>query len=267
MSDLMNALIAAKLMGNGGGGGGGGLEHVWATLTYEDPAEEGDDPVPVYTLNKTYAELKAIADAGKLIYFDGYYYPVDDDVTFKDEPIGYMTVGEYNEFRQEYYAWVNAYGGNSSDAGIRNAIGFKRIVFTSSTVNNDLKAEVDLSKATYTLTGFQGFGADSLYAIWLEPVGDHNWDVVISTIRGRASVSLHIAEDAEVHDLYLEFGDFHYDPDGEAFPYFDETAVSILIANRLNEQASFYDGQNNLINKSLAKHLYDLDDASVGFTL
>ncbi len=265
MSDLMNALIAAKLMGNGGGGGGSGLEHVHATLTYVD--EGGDEPTPVYTLNKTYAELKAFTDAGKLIYFDGYYYPADDDVAFKNEPIGYMTVGGYNEFRQEYYAWVNAYGGNSSDVGLRNAIGFKRIVFTSSTVNNVLKAEVDLSKATYTLNDFQGFGADSLYAIWLEPIGNHNWDIVISTIGGRASVGLNIAEDAETHDLYLEFGDFYYDPDGEAFSYFDETAVSILIANRLNEQTIFYDGQNNRINTSLTKHLYDNDNVSVGFTL
>lgn len=69
MSDLMNAIIAAKLMGNGGGGGGGGQAEGLLVVKISSATPEAD--YINLTINKTYAEIEAAINRGDMVTICG----------------------------------------------------------------------------------------------------------------------------------------------------------------------------------------------------
>ena len=69
MSDLTNALIAAKLMGNGGGGGGGGQAE--GMLVAKILSATPEDGYINLTINKTYAEIEAAIEQGDAVIICG----------------------------------------------------------------------------------------------------------------------------------------------------------------------------------------------------
>lgn len=69
MSNLTDALIAAKLMGNGGGGGGGGQAEGLFVAKIVSATPE-DDYINL-TFDKTYAEIEAAINQGNAVIICG----------------------------------------------------------------------------------------------------------------------------------------------------------------------------------------------------
>lgn len=98
MSNLTDALIAAKLIGSGGSGGGSGIFHVHNVKGEYDDAT-GDVITPPH-LSATYAEIAAEAAKGNLIWLDSPAGVLFEQTHNEGEPyrVIFSAIAPYNKY-------------------------------------------------------------------------------------------------------------------------------------------------------------------------
>lgn len=268
MSDLMNAIIAAKLVGGGGGSGSGGdLFHlkIVETFTPDDPTDPDSGGTYSYALDKTGAEIDVAINAGKVLYCDGLQDAFDG-----------VLVPSFSGFCYPV-DWYEGTGtlkiviclGNYDEGGV----GHYTPRFSCNDATHYLTSSSERMAFDRNTISYFSSMSNGLIVGFVEPAGDAAFDVYLHAIDGSVTAFCEIVTDPETGDSRFYIDGWNLDPEINAPAFYGDGSATYTdaLAFRL-ERALLqprgiedYNSSTHVLGQCFLKHIYN--GAFSGFTL